>query len=171
MLSPKRRALLLALTTAGVTLAGLHSVPSRAEQAVKQAEPKIHQVATSPLAVTIEVQPHSVNHDYGFDVFLCVTNTSSTVQHFDVYNCSWEEHWRSSNPRVGPADGWGCRANCVQTLELHPGDKYQRTLRIRRLHPEDKTKPISFQMGFTPYASKRTYWSNEATLPAPQFDR
>ena len=190
MLLPKHWALFIGLSMATTTLAGLHSAQSRTTQTAKPAAPETHEVSKSPLAVTISVQPKPVDHNEAFDVTLCVTNTSSTIQNFAVWNCSWEEHWQTNNPLVGPARGTVCDANGVYVVELHPGEKYRKTLKMRLGYGQEKA-PVSFQMGFTPYEvkpfkgdkddyhhltqwgkfdvpvpfkGKITYWSNIVTL-------
>ncbi len=148
MLLQKRWPLFVGLSIATMTLVGLHSAQSRVvEYTKKLGKPEIHEVAKSPLAVTIWVQPKALDQNKVFDVALCVTNTSSTTQNFAVWNCSWEEHWQVNTPLVGPAGGKACDANSVDVVELHPGEKYKRTLKMGLAYGQAKA-PISFQMGF-----------------------
>lgn len=123
------------------------------------------------LTVTIKPQKNRVRVKETVEVNLRVVNTSKTTQSIQVMNCSWDDHWKSSNDQVSWV-GWDCAKNFAVTVKLEPGEAYEKTLSMFLLAGKLKEK-VSFKMGFTPIGSKQTFWSNEATLtvePAPQVD-
>ena len=117
-----------------------------------------------PPVLTVTAKPEKtwVHLNEQFQVRLRVLNTSDTTQSFQVMNCSWDEHWRSSNKQVTWV-GWPCSGNPVATETLKPGQAYEKTLATLVMAGAPKDK-VSFKMGFTPIDSKRTYWSNEVTV-------
>jgi uncharacterized protein (TIGR03067 family) len=114
------------------------------------------------LTVTIKPQKKQVRAKEPFDVDLRVVNLSKSPQSFRVMNCSWYEHWKSSNGRVS-WQGWDCAENAAVTVKLDPGEAYEKTLPMLLLAGKPLEK-VSFKVGFTPIGSKQTYWSNEVTV-------
>ncbi len=115
-----------------------------------------------PLRVTITPEKEHVRVKEAFAVRLRVVNATASVQSFEVMNCSWDEHWKSGNERV-TWEGWDCTKNFPVTVELQPGDAYEKTLQMILRAGEPKQE-VPLKMGFTPLGSKRTYWSNEVML-------
>jgi RNA polymerase sigma factor (sigma-70 family) len=114
------------------------------------------------LTVTAVPQKVQVRVEEPFDVRLRVVNSSRSTQSLRVMNCSWDEHWKSSNGQVSWV-GWNCAKNFAVTEKLEPGEVYEKTLPMLLLAGGPQRK-VSFRMGFTPIGSKRTYWSNEVTV-------
>jgi RNA polymerase sigma factor (sigma-70 family) len=114
------------------------------------------------LTVTIKPQKNRVRAKEPFKVDLRVVNSSTSTQSFRVMNCSWDEHWKSSNERVS-WERWDCKENCDETVKLEPGEAYEKTLPMLLVARQPQGK-VTFKMGFTPIGSKQTFWSNEITL-------
>ena len=125
-------------------------------------DPAVAVPLPSVLTVTAKPEKNHVRVNEQFPVRLRVVNTSGTTQSFQVMNCSWDEHWKSSSKQV-TWYGWNCSKNCPVTETLKPGQAYEKTLSmvVAAGVPKDK---VSFKMGFTPIDSKRTYWSSEVTV-------
>jgi hypothetical protein len=115
-----------------------------------------------PLTVRATTAKKTVRVEEPFDVRLRVVNASGTAQTFRVMNCSWDEHWKSSNPAVS-WEGWACTKNYPVAVTLQPGEAYEKTLSmlLTKGAPGDE---VSFKMGFRPIGSKRTYWSQKVTV-------
>ncbi len=77
-------------------------------------------------------------------------------------NCSWDQHWQSSNPAVSWV-GWGCAKNFAVNVKLAPGSAYTNQMEMLVPQPTEEKK-LSFRMGFTPLESTNTLWSNEVTI-------
>jgi uncharacterized protein (TIGR03067 family) len=122
----------------------------------------------STLTVTIKSQTNIIRTKLPFEVRLRVVNSSKSTQSFRVMNCSWDEHWKTSNKQVS-WEGWDCAKNFAVTEKLEPGQAYEKTLSMLLLAGMPQ-KQVSFKMGFTPIDSKQTYWSNEVTLPVEPDD-
>jgi RNA polymerase sigma factor (sigma-70 family) len=75
--------------------------------------------------VTIWPEKTRIKADETFEVKLRVVNSSAQTQTFQVMNCSWFEHWVCSNPRIAGSE-WPCRKNFPVTVELQPGEAYER---------------------------------------------
>jgi hypothetical protein len=115
-----------------------------------------------PLEVAVRPLQERVGLNQPFEARLRVVNASAAAQSFRVMNCSWDEHWRSSNPRVSWV-GWDCAKNFATTVTLAPGQAYEKALSLLVLAGAPGEK-VSFRLGFTPIGSRRTYWSNEVTV-------
>ena len=118
------------------------------------------------LTVTIKPQKNRIRVNDPFKVDLRVVNSSHSPQSFRVMNCSWDEHWKSSNDRIS-WDRWDCAENSAVTVKLEPGDAYENTLPMLLVAGKPQEN-VSFKMGFTPIGSKQTYWSNEITVQVDQ---
>ena len=153
------------LKSAAVMLLMLVAVgKTRADEKPKDAEGD----KDNPLTVTIKLQTKIIRTNAPFTAHLRVVNSSKSTQSFRVMNCSWDEHWKSSNERVS-WEGWGCDKNFAVTEKLEPGQAYERTLSMLLTSGKPQEK-VSFKMGFTPIDSKQTFWSNEVTLPVEPDD-
>jgi hypothetical protein len=64
-----------------------------------------------------------------FKVSLRVENATPVVQQIRVMNCSWDQHWKVSNPQISWLR-WPCRKNSPVTLDLAPGGAYARELEM-----------------------------------------
>jgi hypothetical protein len=112
-----------------------------------------------------------------FKVKLRVVNSSGQVQSFKAWSCSWQKHWKSSNPRIDFSP-WHCWDNARVPVQLQPGGGYEQewwmtyeqpwwTIRLKK----GPSTTVSFRTGFTPGGEKTTYWSNEVVLgviPEPE---
>jgi hypothetical protein len=123
-------------------------------------EPAAHGV--EPLSVRTTAAKKTVRLNEPFDVRLRVVNTSEEAQSFRVMNCSWDEHWKCSNPAVSWVS-WDCSKNFPVTVTLKPGEAYEKTLPMLVTKGEPGAR-VSFKMGFTPIGSKGTYWSGKVTV-------
>jgi hypothetical protein len=85
--------------------------------------------------------------------------TNQTVR---VMNCSWQDEWKSSNPKI-PWGGAVCSKNFAVDVEIPPGGAYTNEARIL-IYDLIPDKELSFHMGFTPIGSGKTYWSDEVKL-------
>jgi len=112
--------------------------------------------------VTIWPEQTQVVKGSSFEVKLRVVNSSQHVQSIRVWDCSWQKHWKVSNPRLDlmPAHCWD---NARVTVQLQPGGAYEKVA-ILTLMEKGASKTESFRMGFTPDGEKTTYWSNEVVL-------
>jgi RNA polymerase sigma factor (sigma-70 family) len=137
------------------------AAPERKDVAAdKPAEAK--DAASSPLTVTAEPAKQRVRVNEPFEVRLRVVNSSRSAQSFRVANGSWDTHWKSSNDRVAWVPMPVFR-NFIETVKLDPGQAYEKTLKVF-IKPGKPEKEVAFKMGFTPYESKQTYWSDEVTI-------
>lgn len=119
-----------------------------------------------PFTVTIKTAATRVALGEAFSVELRVVNTSDTVQEIQTMSCSWDENWQSSNAHV-LCQGWPCKRNGTQVLQLKPGEVYAKTLPMLVHATTPSIHKISFKMGFTPRLGQRdkpVYWSNEISL-------
>lgn len=114
------------------------------------------------LTVTIKSQKNPVRVKEPFKVDLRVVNSSKATQSFRVMNGSWDEHWKSSNDRVS-WERWPVSENSAVTVNLEPGEAYEKTLPMLLLTGKPQEK-VSFKMGFTPIGSNQSFWSNEVTV-------
>ena len=97
-----------------------------------------------------------------FTLALRVENPTRTNRTIRVMNCSWGEHWRSSNTNVSWG-GWECTKNFAVDVTIPPGGAYtnQSPMYIYNLIPD---RELPFRMGFTSIGSTNTLWSNEVKL-------
>jgi RNA polymerase sigma factor (sigma-70 family) len=124
--------------------------------------PEANGAAGIPLNATVQAKKKRVRVGEEFEVRLRVVNASRSPQSFQVMSCSWDDHWQSSNDRVSWA-GWDCRKNIPVTVNLDPGQAYEKDLSMF-IVPGKLQREFAFQMGFTPLKSKQTYWSNVVIL-------
>ncbi len=155
---------MLAVTCGMLAVGNTSARTDSVEEAAAKADdkPKDAEGEAYPLTVTIKPQPKHVRVKEPFKVDLRVANSSKSAQSFQVMNCSWYEHWKSSTNRVC-CEGWDCAENSVEIVKLEPGKTYEKTLPLLLLAGKPLAT-VSFKMGFTPIGSKQTYWSNEVTL-------
>src|SRR5580698_7811776 len=87
--------------------------------AVLAAEPE-----TSPsLRVVVISSTNAIRIREPFALLLRVENPAATNQTIRVMNCSWYEHWQSSNPKI-QSMGWDCYKNFAVNVEIPPGSAY-----------------------------------------------
>lgn len=125
-------------------------------------KPNAEDSKENSLTVTIKLQTNIIGNNVPFTAQLSVVNSSKSTQSFRVMNCSWNEHWKSSNKQVYWLE-WECTKNFEVTESLKPGEAYERSLSMLLVTEKPQAR-VSFKMGFTPAGSKQTYWSNEVTL-------
>jgi hypothetical protein len=115
----------------------------------------------SLLVVVMPSQTH-VRLREPFGLALRVENPTRTNQTIRVMNCSWEDEWRPSNPKI-PWGSGTCTKNCPVDVEIPPGGAYtnEASMGIYELISD---KELSFRMGFTAIGSAKTLWSNEVKL-------
>jgi hypothetical protein len=97
-----------------------------------------------------------------FEVKLRVVNSSQESQSIKVASCSWDHQWTWSNRRIG-YKMWPCYRNAVVTVQLQPGEAYEKTLAMN-IEGKGPSKTESLRMGFKPAGETKTYWSNEVVL-------
>lgn len=114
------------------------------------------------LSIRVKPQQTKIRVGHPFNLTLLVANTYRNPHSFQVMSCSWNDQWKSSDPRLFSM-GWPCKANFPRTITLASGATYQRILPMS-LANGVVPGPISFAMGFTPIGSKQTYWSRPITL-------
>lgn len=83
-----------------------------------------------------------------FEVRCVVTNISKTPQEIKTSSCSWNANWRISDARIANM-GWICKANFPCTVNLAPGERYEKVLPLTAQH-KAKGKTIAVRVGFTP---------------------
>ncbi len=113
-----------------------------------------------------------------FPILLRVTNSSTVLQSFTAYGCSWIENWqarvvgRHSKDEVRVGEPVICAWNPLQTITLKPGESYRKQT-IVSIHARGKYR-VRIQVGFvrSPAASgpisgqpNRIFWSNKVTAP------
>jgi len=111
--------------------------------------------------VTIWPAKTQVKAGEEFEVKLRVVNSSEEPQSLKVWSCSWDMHWKWTNPRFG-YKSWACAANSVMAVRLQPGEAYEKVLVMKFAGGTSKTE--SLRLGFTPDSEKKAYWSNEVVL-------
>ena len=125
---------------------------------------------TNSLRIVVVPSEQFIRLKESFKVELRVENPTATNVSVRVMNCSWSDHWMSSNNKVF-LEGWDCPKNLETTVEIAPGKAYtnQANLVVMEPPPVDSNQPqlkgwLSFRMGFTPIGSPRTFWSEEVAL-------
>jgi hypothetical protein len=117
---------------------------------------------SNSLRVIVKPSKTQVRINEPFQVALRVENVSATNQHLRVMNCSWDEHWKTSNTNITWLD-WNCSKNFAATVELTPEGAY--TNRMEMLVPTPSANgKLSFRMGFTPIDGPVTLWSDEVVI-------
>ncbi|MGA9778061.1 MAG: hypothetical protein ACLPRE_04850 [Limisphaerales bacterium] len=96
---------------------------------------------------------------------LRVENPTTTNQYVRVWSCSWPQNWQISNPRtIRPDIVDICEFNPPITEKIPAGGSIRLDLEVIVSKPisliEPGTRKLSFQMGFTPIDSKKTFWSD-----------
>jgi hypothetical protein len=118
----------------------------------------------SPAVLRIIVVPSKteVRVREPFSLALRVENPTTTNQTVRVMNCSWQDEWTNSNPKISEM-GWDCAKNFAVNVEIPPGGAYtnESQMLIYDLIPD---KELSFRMGFTPIGSNKVFGSNEIKL-------
>ncbi len=117
---------------------------------------------TNALRVIVKPSKTKVRVNEPFEVALRVENVSTTNQHVRVMNCSWDEHWKTSNNNI-TWHRWNCTRNFAVTIDLAPGGAYTNRMELLVPAPSANGK-LSFRMGFTPIASTSTLWSDDIMI-------
>ena len=117
---------------------------------------------TNSLRVVVIPSTNEVRVQEYFKVALRVENPTKTNQTVYVWTASWDDHWKSSNTNVSWL-GWDAAANLAINEEIPAGGAYTNELQMVILHPVSE-KRLSFRMGFTPFHSKTTFWSDKVKL-------
>jgi len=116
----------------------------------------------SPLRVVVVPSKTEVRVGEPFTLALRVENISQTNQTIRVMSCSWQDEWKSSNPKIAPG-GCVCTVNAPVTIVLPPGGAYTNASETRIYEPIGG-RTLSFRMGFTSIGSDETIWSDEVKL-------
>jgi hypothetical protein len=116
-----------------------------------------------PLRVVVVPSKTEIHAREPFALALRVENISQTNQTIRVMCCSWQDEWKSSNPKIG-LNGCECIKNLLVNIEIPPGDAYTNLGEMLIFKPI-RGKTLSFRMGFTSIGSKETIWSDEVKLP------
>ena len=137
---------------------------------VKKSEKLAGQQIPAPDGLCVTIWPRKTQVKLGerFDVLLRVVNASERPQIFEVWSCSWFQHWQCSNSCLAQ-ERWACKGNAAKVIHLQPGEAHERTLKVYVRDP-GASKIVAFRMGFTSLGSKRTFWSNEVVLGLKQKD-
>lgn len=114
------------------------------------------------LRVLVKPSTAEVRVKEPFKVALRVENPTTTNQTVRVMNCSWDEHWKSSNTNVSWL-GWNCSKNFAVNVAIPPNGAYTNQLEMLVLDAA-RTGATSFRMGFTPVDCATTFWSDEVQL-------
>ena len=110
---------------------------------------------TNALRVLVKPSKTEVRINELFQVALRVENVSATNQYVRVMNCSWYQHWKTSNSNITWVS-WICTVNSAVTVEIAPGGAY--TNQLTMLVPEALSQDtLSFQMGFRPSTSRTPF--------------
>jgi len=117
---------------------------------------------TNSLRVVVVPSKTDVRAKEPFKVALRVENPTATNQTVRVMNCSWDEHWKSSNTNISWI-GWGCGKNFPMDITIPSGGAYTNVLQMLIPEPVSR-KSLTFCMGFTPIGSAKTFWSGAITL-------
>jgi hypothetical protein len=107
------------------------------------------------LSVSVRPAKTKVRAEAPFEVKLLVVNSSASPQSIRVMNCSWDDHWESSNKGV-TWSLWDCTKSFEVAVKLEPGGAYETTLDMRAAG--EPGKEVTFKMGFTPIGSKQPIW-------------
>ena len=146
------------------------------------ADPATDAPREQPFKVTAEPTKTKVRFNETFKLVLRVVNVTDTPQHIRVMNCSWDEHWQSSNPQILHAQ-WPCTKNFAVDETIVPGAAYSRELEIQVMTPAEcranaASNPkstqalgnliseglLAYKMGFSSIGSTQIYWSNEIKI-------
>lgn len=156
---------LIAITLGAVGgLAVRGDEPARGEPPAPDAKESDDVFGHERFCVTIWPAKTQVNVDEEFEMKLRVVNSSAEPQSLKVASCSWDHDWTWSNRRIG-YEMWPCFRNAIVTLQLQPGEAYEKAL-MMKIEGKGPTKTESLRMGFKPAGETKTYWSNEVVLSA-----
>src|SRR4051794_25080090 len=113
----------------GVTVAGLMFGLTRQSAAVDEQSSADAVRSTNSLRVVVKPSKTKVRVNEPFSVALRVENASAAQQHFRVMNCSWDQHWKTSNTNITWLR-WNCTRNLAVTVELAPGGAYTNRMEL-----------------------------------------
>ena len=117
---------------------------------------------SSPLRVVVVPSKTEVRVREPFTLALWIKNISQTNQTIRVMSCSWQDEWKSSNPKIA-LGGCVCTVNAPVTILLPPGGAYTNASETRIYEPIGG-RMLSFRMGFASMGSDETIWSDEVKL-------
>jgi hypothetical protein len=125
-----------------------------------------HRSDTNSLKVVVKLDKTQIHVREHFNLALRVENPTTTNQFVRVMSCSWWQQWRPSNPSIY---FWQepCTWNAPTSLKIPAGGTITFDLEVYVSEPisiDPVTRKLSFQMGFTPIDSKKTFWSKEMTI-------
>jgi hypothetical protein len=124
---------------------------------------------TNTLHVVVIPSKTEVRVKEQFKVALRVENPTTTNQMVRVMSCSWDDEWRSSNTNISWLS-WDCEKNNMRSVKIPPSGGY--TNELEMLIPEPiSNQTLTFQMGFTPIGSEKTFWSTEVKLKIISSDK
>lgn len=135
------------------------SVVSEKCRAVEIGDTNLLRVVVLPSKTDVRVRER-------FKLALRIENPTNTNQYVRVMSCSWPEQWRSSSPSIVDL-GFACTFNAPITLKIPAGGSKTFDLDVYVPGPisiKPVTNKLSFQMGFTPLDSKKTFWSKEVSI-------
>jgi len=92
---------------------------------------------------------------------LRVENPTSSPEVVKVMTCGWDEQWQSTSQAVDY--GWNCAWNFPVAITIPPGGADVRDLDLHVRGPVAGGH-VTFKMGFTPFGTTSTYWSDDITL-------
>jgi hypothetical protein len=99
--------------------------------------------------VIVKPSKNQVHVKETFKVALKVQNQTSTNQNLYVMSCSWAQHWRTDSDFIMSHAMFKCWENSPLTINLPPGDSYEKELPLWIPQPVSTNK-ISFRMVFNP---------------------
>ena len=120
-----------------------------------------HRSDTNSLNVVVKLEKTQVHVGEHFNLALRVENPTTTNQYVRVMSCSWWQQWQPSNSNIF-FNTEGCTWNAPTSLVIPAGSAI--TFDLKAYVSEPVSRKFSFQMGFTPIGSKKTFWSNDVKL-------
>jgi len=129
-----------------------------------------HRSDANSLKVVVKSEKTRVRVGELLNLALQVENPTTTNQYVRVETCGWPHEWQISNPIIRRPDMVEiCEFNPIITETIPAGGSIKFDLEVCVPGPpvwfEHLTgKKLSFQMGFTPIGSKKTFWSREMTI-------
>jgi len=128
------------------------------------------------LKITIQTKMASVKEGDIFPVTTLLQNVGKGIQTLHLWNCSYNEHWITDNPKVNVVE-IPCNKNFIQGVTLKPGESHKRELNLRAdLAPKNppmempEVRSLIFRLGFTDgddaghKESPKSIWSNPIML-------
>lgn len=125
---------------------------------------------TDPFRVTVQpFVPGEHKYEYAshrevnpsFDLRCTVTNISGKPQRITAFSCSWDWNWRMDNKHFN-MPGWPCFSNFPQTIELAPGEQYERILTVIA-SPKVWGKKVPLRVGFSSHP--KCYATRQWNIP------